>query len=135
MKKAIRGLLCTASVFVLGLSLSCNTQPQLESISISPSAASAQDSQQGQVHFVATGTYSDGSVVTPLPVIWGFHAPWIKIPDHAGITIDSDGLTQCTTFKGTESIVAIAPVNPGVPLSAVNVTTPAVTGTAHLTCQ
>ena len=136
MRWTTRCLVRGVSVFAIGLPLSCGgIGSQLESISISPSVASAQDSQKGQVQFVATGTYSDGRVVTPLSVIWGFHAPWIEIPDPGGVSIDSNGLAQCTAFKGTEPIVAIAPANPSVSLQMMNAGTRAVTATAHLTCQ
>lgn len=126
-----------APLLLLGLSvLACGCGvSQLESISISPDTATAQDSASGKVQFTATGTYTDGRTVSPLTAFWGFHAPWIEIPDPGGVSVDSNGLAQCTTFKGTIPIVAIAPKNPGTPLSAMTMTTPLVSATAHLTCQ
>ena len=127
---------CVASVFVMGLCLSCTLPARLESIKISPATAAAQNSKQGEVPFVATGTYSDGTVVTPLAVFWGFHAPWIEIPDPVGISINSSsGLAQCGGYKGTEPVVAIAPTDPSVTLNMMNVGTFTVSATARLTCE
>jgi hypothetical protein len=118
----------------MGLCVSCTLPARLESISISPAAASAQN--PGEVQFVATGTYSDGRVVTPLPVLWGFHAPWILIPDREDVSIDGrSGLAQCLGYKGTETVLAIAPVDPSVSLNMVNVGTPSVWANAQLTCE
>jgi len=136
MRTTTFGLGCVASVFAIGLCLSCTLPARLESISISPATASAQNSNQGEVQFVATGTYSDGRVVTPLTVLWGFHAPWIEIPDHIGISIDSSsGLARCDGYKGTEPVVAIAPTDPSFSLNRMNVGTSIVSATARLTCE
>lgn len=126
-----------APLFLLGLSLlACGSgTPQLESISISPATATAQGPTSGTVQFTATGTYTDGRTVSPLQVYWGFHAPWIKIPDPGGVTVNSNGLAQCTTFKGTTGIVAMAPMNPKTTLTEMTMTTSVATGVAHLTCQ
>ena len=127
---------CVAAVFAIGLCLSCSVPARLDSISISPATATAENSNQGKVQFVATGTYSDGRVVTPLAVDWGFHAPWVTIPDHVGIGIDHvTGLAQCTGYKGTEPVIAIAPVDLAFPLNGMNVGTPAVSASARLTCE
>ncbi|MHB1699564.1 MAG: hypothetical protein ACYCSN_05410 [Acidobacteriaceae bacterium] len=125
-----------APLLLLGFSLlACGSVSQLESISINPVAATAQDSASGTVQFTATGTYTDGHTVSPLSVFWGEHAPWIEIPDPGGVTVNSNGLAQCTTFKGTVPIVAIAPKNPDMPLFAMTMATPVVSATAHLTCK
>jgi hypothetical protein len=127
---------CAGSIFVMGLCVSCTLPGHLVSISISPATASAQTSKDGEVQFVATGTYSDGRVVTPLAVIWGFHAPWVEIPDPVGISIDlKSGLAQCSGYTGTKDILAIAPIDPSVPLNTMSVGTPIVSATAHLTCE
>lgn len=121
---------------MLGLCVFCTLPGHLVSISISPAAASAQTSKDGQVLFVATGTYSDGQAVTPLAVCWGFHAPWVEIADPAGISIDPvSGLAECLGYKGTEPVFALAPADSSVPLNIMNVGTPVVSATAKLTCQ
>jgi hypothetical protein len=132
-----RFFLFYAPLLLLELSLlACGSSvSQLESISINPETATAQKSTSGEVQFIATGVYTDGHTVSPLPVFWGFHAPWIETPDPGGVSVNSNGLAQCTTYKGTISIVAIAPKNPNLPLSIMTITTPVVNATAHLTCQ
>ncbi len=128
--------LCYAPLLLLGFSLlACGSASQLESISINPVAAAAQDSASGTVQFTATGTYADGRTVSPLSVFWGEHASWIEIPDPGGVAVNRNGLAQCTTFKGTIPIVAIAPKNPDMPLFAMTMATPVVIATAHLTCK
>lgn len=130
------GFLLHAPLLLVGFLLAgCGNVPQLVSISISPATATALDSASGTVQFVATGTYSDARVVSPLPAFWGEHAPWIEIPDHVGVTVSSNGLAQCTTYKGSTPIVAIAPKNSDTPLAMMTVGTPVVMGTAQLTCK
>ncbi len=132
-----RGVVFHALLLGLGgWLLACGgSNPQLQSISINPATATALDSASGEVQFVATGTYTDGHTVTPLPAFWGFHAPWVEIPDPAGVSVNSRGVAQCTTFKGTIPIVAIAPKDPAIPLSAMMVSTAVVSATAQLTCK
>ena len=132
-----RFFLFYASLLLLCLSLlACGSGvSQLESISINPATATAQDSTSGTVQFTATGTYADGRTVSPLPVFWGFQPPWQETPVPGGVNINSNGLAQCTTFKGTIPIVALAPKNPDMPLSAMTMSTPLVGATAKLTCQ
>lgn len=130
------GFLLHALLLLLGFSLlACGSVSQLESISISPATATALDSASGTVQFIATGTYTDRRMVSPLPAFWGEHAPWIEVPDRVGVTLSSTGLAQCTTFKGTLPIVAIAPKDPGTPLSMMTIGTPVVMGVAYLTCK
>ena len=132
----LRVLLVQAPLLLLGVCLvGCGSGTQLEIISISPGSATALDSASGTVQFVATGTYTDRRVVSPLPVFWGEHAPWVEVPARVGVTLSSTGLAQCTTFKGTLPIVAIAPKDPGTPLSMMTIGTPVVMGTSLLTCK
>jgi hypothetical protein len=132
-----RGLLVHALLVGLGgWLLACgSTAPQLVSITINPATATALDSASGEIQFVATGTYTDGHTVMPLPVFWGEHAPWIMTPDPGGVSVNGNGLAQCTTFKGTVPIVAIAPKDPAIPLAAMTISTTVVSGTAQLTCK
>ena len=131
-----RGFVLHGPLLLWGLSLlGCGSGTQLEIISISPASATALDSASGTVQFIATGTYTDRRIVSPLPVFWGEHAPWVEVPDRVGVTLSSTGLAQCTTFKGTLPIVAIAPKDPGTPLSMMTIGTPVVMGTSLLTCK
>lgn len=131
-----RGVLMRAPLLLLVVSLlGCGSVAQLESIVISPATATALDSASGKVQYVATGIYTDGHRVSPLTAFWGEHAPWIEVPDRVGVTLSSTGLAQCTSFKGTLPIVAIAPKDPGTPLSMMTIGTPVVMGEASLTCK
>lgn len=107
--------------------LACGTGNRLQSINISPTEGSS------QVQFIATGTYTDGSKVTPLPVLWSQNSPWAESPVQA-ISLDANGMASCLTLAGTFTIQATAPVDPHVPLSKLGPTTPQVYGTATFTC-
>ncbi len=73
MDRVVARLVVSPILLFVGLiALSCgggtNPNRMLESISISPAVANAQN---GQAQFVATGTFSAAPVtVTPLPVNW-----------------------------------------------------------------
>jgi hypothetical protein len=100
----------------------------LQSVSISPATAS------GQVQFAATGTYSDGSKVTPLTALWSDNNPWVQNNIVPKISLDANGMASCPTVAGTYSIWATAPVDPQIPLSQMGAATLEVHGTAQLTC-
>jgi hypothetical protein len=110
--------------------LSCgSSNRELQSISVSPAAAN------GQAQFVATGTYTDGSKVSPLTALWSPGNPWVMsqlVP--AAISVDAHGIASCLTRSGTFTIDATAPVNPQIPVSQMGPTTPQVSGTAQITC-
>jgi hypothetical protein len=118
------------------ITLSCGgtgSNRMLESISISPSSAQAQN---GQAQFVATGTFTASPVtVTPLAVNWiGPPLPLNPVactPNNCP-GIDSHGLATCGSLVGTLTITASAPRDPTLPLSSFNV--PLVTSTASLVC-
>ena len=64
-------LFCSLILLVVVPVLSCGTNHgPLKSISISPAVAT------GQSQFTATGTYSDGSIVSPIVVLWSEGNPW-----------------------------------------------------------
>jgi len=119
------------------ITLSCgggtNPNRMLESISISPAAANAQN---GQAQFVATGTFSAPPVtVTPLAVNWiGPPLPLnpVACTPNSCPGINSQGLATCGLISGRATITASAPRDPKVPLNTQNV--PTVTGTATLVC-
>jgi hypothetical protein len=103
---------------------------QLQSVSISPAAAN------GQAQFTATGSYTDGSKVTPLPALWFTIRPWYNAANPLQFfNLDATGKASCNGITGTFSVVATAPVDPRFPFSQMDSTTPQVSGTAHLTCQ
>ncbi|MFZ0762162.1 MAG: hypothetical protein WAM69_19610 [Candidatus Sulfotelmatobacter sp.] len=118
-----------------------DSQHQIISLSISPSFADAQDYPNGQVPFVAAGTYATSPVlVTSLP------ATWVVIDQDGDrstdVSINANGLAQCTSGSpGVYTIGAWVTLFPGPPKAVCNVVGPfgnpcgdSVLGTAQLTC-
>ena len=126
----VRFLLACTLLVVAALNLSCAANhKQLKSITISPTTAA------GQALFTATGTYSDGSKVTPLPVLWSEGNPWVTsevVPE--GIAVMGNGMASCNPVVGTFTVQGTAPVDPRMPVSQMTPMTPQVHGTARLTC-
>jgi hypothetical protein len=105
----------------------------LQSISVSPSIATV--AADGQVQFVATGTFSAPPMtVTPLPVNWTGSWPvvplWCISKGCAGM--NPNGMAICFDNSTGVTITASAPSNPELPLDTPNV--PMVSGTAILSC-
>lgn len=121
----------TVVLLVACMMVACGTShgPLLQSVTISPATAS------GQAQFTATGFYSNGSKVTPLPVLWFPVQPWYVPPmnpvNHG--SVDETGKAVCGV-TGSFSVFATAPVDPHFPLSQMTPTTPQVSGMAQLTC-
>jgi hypothetical protein len=130
MRKLLLLLSCGSLLLAVLSVLSCGSNHgQLKSISISPAAAT------GQAQFTATGTFSDGSKVSSLAVLWSEGNPWVKsdvVPE--AITVSPSGMASCNPVVGTFTVEAYAPVDPHVPVAQMNLTTPQVHGTARLTC-
>jgi hypothetical protein len=90
-------LLCVVFLGTLAsLTLGCGSsspQRELQSVSVSPAAADAQNYPNGQVQFTATGTYNTAPMtVNPLQASWGVaqnNAPT------TGISVTNDGVAQC----------------------------------------
>ncbi len=106
---------------------------QLQSITITPSSATA--SGNATVQFVATGTYSDGSKVKNLPVLWSIGNPWSLTPIACCVNLSTTGIAQCQGGVGSFSIDATAPADPSMPLSMMNMSSNTVGGTAQLMCD
>ena len=120
---------CSVVLLIAFFMLACGSgsSNQLQSVSVSPATAT------GQAQFTATGTYTNGSKVTPLTALWSQNSPWSQViaKDFA---LDANGKASCLTVAGTFTIQATAPVDPHEPLSQMMPTTPQVYGTAQLTC-
>jgi hypothetical protein len=99
---------------------SCGSSSQLQSITVTPATTSALS-----VQLVATGIYSGGKQVTPLPVAWTNYDPAMAPPPRpAGWpTINSAGLAQCGTLPATATFWA-----------SVTVGSKLIFGTAQLIC-
>jgi hypothetical protein len=127
------------SVFTVVLTSCGGSGPRtLESISVSPNPATAQN---GKAQLVATGTFSSSPVtVTPLAVNWiGPPVPLnnvhshVCVPGECGGGINTDGLVTCGIgYSGSVTITVSAPKDPTLPLSTPNV--PMVTATATVSC-
>jgi hypothetical protein len=131
-------LSCIAVPLIALFLLSCGSgnHGPLQSITISPATADAQNFANGQVKFTATGTYTDGTKASPLPVLWwGPDPPWYNPPPGPiSAFVDSNGVAACFTFIGSYTVSATAPVDPHFPLSKMTAAASQVVGTAQLSC-
>jgi hypothetical protein len=128
----------TLSVLLAAILTSgCGSSRQLQSVSLSPATADAQNYSHGQVPFTATGTFSKQPSPSPLTSkdeLWcvGLSAGQCAGNVTPGATVDQNGVAQCgPAFLGTTHIVAGTAgtaMNPdgGQPLK--------IFGTAQLTC-
>jgi hypothetical protein len=135
-------LLCTALLASAAcIALACGNVPHriLQSISLSPSTADAQNFPNGQVQFTATGTYNTAPIsVTPLTANWS--AVLNGEASNAAVSVDSNGLAQCNAgASGVYSIGAWDVTHPTVKTTC-TVIGPygdpcnSTLGTAQLTC-
>jgi hypothetical protein len=129
-------------VLAAAMALACGSSAghKLQSVTISPAIADAQNYPGGLVQFTATGTYTaPPSPVTPLAATWG-------ACDQAGngtseISVSANGLAQCARGAAGTYTVWAFDLNVSVGGSTCNVMTACgggcgrVTGTAQLTCQ
>jgi hypothetical protein len=109
---------------------------QLQSLSISPATADAQNFPNGQVQFTAMGTFNGSSQASAISALWWTTAPWTYPPTPAIISLSGTGLAQCFPLApaGTYTIYAVAPVDPSVTVSQMTMTTRQLVTTAQVTC-
>ncbi len=129
-----------ALVLAACLALSCGAsqgQSQLQSLTLSPASADAQDYPNGQVPFTATGYYSNPShTVTPQS------ANWVACQQNeptTAVSVSQGGIAQCVSgAAGTYSINAWDTlISPGIlncPATNTCGEGCTVVGTAQLTC-
>ena len=90
----------------------CGSSRQLQSVTISPASADAQNFPNGQVSFTATGTFSkkpSPQKLTSKDVTWcGGSSSGVCVGNiNPGVTVDPNGLAQCLPgFTGTVTILA-----------------------------
>jgi len=132
-------LLLPAS-FVLSCGAKTQGQDPLQTITLSPASADAQDYPNGQVQFIATGYYTDPArKVTPLSAGWGTciqGGPTQEAPTNA-VSVTQGGVAQCTPGAvGTYTIWANGPPYPNVECLAITACGGGcfIAGTAQLTC-
>jgi len=131
-------LLAVAAIFLLtvscgGRSMMMMSTRQLESIMVSPASADAKNSN-GMVQFTAMGTFNTSPMSATPQVLWSIGSPFSSQPAPAGVSIDANGLAHCSGFSGMVSIMATAPMDPGIPVSQMSTMTMNVSGMAQLTC-
>lgn len=112
---------------------SSNSNRVLQSITVSPAAADAQNSN-GQVQFTATGVFSKAPSPSPVTFAAPYSGSWSADPTMATLLGTGDGTAtfQCVAGAvGMVTIKAIASTNAAMGTGA---TGTAVSGTASLTC-
>ena len=104
----------------------------LQSMTVSPASADAQNFPQGQVQFTATGTFSmpPSPATVPVPFVSPYSGSWISSNPNVA-TINQNGMAQCVTgASGTVTVTAVVSSNSamGTQMST------GVSGTSKLTC-
>jgi hypothetical protein len=122
----VASLLLTAALLV-----ACGAgHPQLTSIAVSPSSATASSTPQGHVGFTATGTFTDhtsGELHLADGLEW-------KSSSTVVATIDDTGEATCLA-PGSATVTATAPADLQITVSnGVQNTSPKVSGRATLSC-
>jgi hypothetical protein len=136
MRRRRVALYALALVGAAGLALACGSSSEhvLQSVTLSPTTADAQDYPGGQVQFTATGFYNtDPKMVTPLSAGWG--SCYNNGPTNA-ISV-SNGVAQCASGAvGTFTVWANDPQVTGSMCDAVTACGGGcfIAGTAQLTC-
>ena len=139
------GLLCSLRISLLSICIvasvlaiggcgggSMSTNRMLLSMSISPAAADAKNSPNGQVMFTATGVFSQPPSPATVTFVAPFSGSW-SVSDTRIATIDQTGMAQCVSGQsGTVSVNAIASANAAVGPGAMSIGVNATPAT--LTC-
>jgi hypothetical protein len=116
---------------------------QLQSLTVTPASADAQNFANGQVQFSAMGMFNMApTTMMSVPVRWSIGNPFAAQPMPMSMSvgmvpaasIDGNGLAQCNGFTGIATIQATAPADPSMPLSQMSSMTKTVAGMAQLTC-
>lgn len=128
-------LLVAAAMMCLACGSSADRM--LQSVTLSPAAADAQNYPGGQVQFTATGYYSAApSPVTPLSATWG--ACEQSGNSTQSVSISATGVAQCAAGAvGTYNVWAFDTNPATATCNAINACGGGcgrVTGTAQLTC-
>jgi len=86
------------------------------------------------MQFTAMGSFNMAPMSAMPQVLWSIGNPFSAMPTPGGITINQNGLASCSTFSGTVTIQATAPMDPAMPLLQMGMMTSNVSGMAQLTC-
>jgi hypothetical protein len=141
MRRSSAFVLALVVVALVLLTVSCGgnsmmmmSSRQLQSIAVSPTSADAMNFPSGMVHFTAMGTYNMAPMTANPPVLWSLGNPFSAQPIPAGVSIDANGVAQCSGFMGIITIEATSPMDPNMPISKMSMSTMNVVGMAQLTC-
>ena len=141
-----RFFVCVVSLALVACIACGSGSRQIQSLSVSPSSADAQNYPDGRVPFVATGYYNVAPMtVTPLPANWGAASEQVVngVPVEnptTDVSVDTNGVAQCNTgATGTYAIGAWVPAPTEAECNVIggpfNFTTcPVIFNTAQLTC-
>lgn len=110
-----------------------NSTRQMQSITVTPMAADPKASN-GMVQFSAMGNFNMVPMSANVPVRWSLGNPFSTQPTPMGVSINANGLAQCSGFVGTITVEATAPMDPNMPLAQMSMSSMNVTGMAQLTC-
>lgn len=123
-------VLLPTAVLLVGIELignGCgNGSPRLlQSVSVTPPSAEAQNFPNGQVQFTAIGTYSQPPSPSPITQVgWSLSNPNIA-------TVSPSGLAQCD--PGASGVVTVQ-ASTSAPCSGTACTAALLSGTAQLSC-
>lgn len=116
-----------------GNSMMMSSTRQMQSITVTPMAADPMSSN-GMVQFTAMGNFNMAPMSANVPVRWSLGNPFSSQPAPMGVSINQNGLAQCSGFMGTVTVEATAPMDPNMPISQMSMNSMNVTGMAQLTC-
>jgi hypothetical protein len=116
-----------------GGSMMMSSNRQMQSITVTPMSADAMASH-GMVQFSAMGNFNMSPMSANVPVRWSVGNPFSTQPVPAGVSINQNGLAQCSGFIGMITVEATAPMDPNMPLSQMSMNSMNVSGMAQLTC-
>ena len=116
-----------------GNSMMMASNRQMQSITVTPMSADAMASH-GMVQFSAMGNFNMSPMTANVPVRWSLGSPFSTQPAPMGVSIDQNGLAQCSGFMGMITVQATAPMDPNMPMSQMSTNSMNVTGMAQLTC-
>lgn len=127
-----------ATVGIIGFGImGCGRGRHLQSVTLSPASADAQDFANGQVSFTATGVFSKPPLslqLTNKDVTWcaGSDGGACVGQINPGVAVDENGVAQCVPgFTGTATILAGTPSQAAKPDRAMQLK---IFGAAQLTC-
>jgi|SRR5215469_990900 len=119
--------LLLAGISLVAISCGTATQPrQLQSMSVSPTSADAQNFPNGQVQFTATGSFTQPPSPAPATVLnWTLSDPTLG-------SITQSGVAQCNS--GAVGVTKVQANGGPAPCKGTGCTAALIIGTAQLTC-